>query len=171
MDLVISHHVVLCCQLVCYSLQSYFRLSSWISLWSFFPDKMFLFLYQTPQAPIPRQLNVKVCLSALRLCRLLLYSTHSYALCNIFPFVTHFALLWPSSLPIIVCRPFLNVNTFVRWQKDKYKCTQAGISSAMRHVCQTQTNRTEADLLVWAWHIFSSPSLSLCALLYVFLGV
>lgn len=57
-DLVISHHVVLCCQLVCYSVRSHFCLSSWISLWSsFFWQDVFIPFYQPPtpppQAPIP----------------------------------------------------------------------------------------------------------------------
>lgn len=77
-----------------------------------FLTRCFYSLTKHPQAPIPRHLNVKVCLSALLLCRLLLYRTHSCALSNIVPFVTHFAMLLQSSLPIIVRRPFLNCQHF-----------------------------------------------------------
>lgn len=109
MDLVFFHHVVLCRQLdsvIQCSLVFACRLEFHSSLVFVFLRDVFI--------PLPRlfppfvtQYNVKVFLSAFLLCWHLLYSTYSYALSNIFPFVRLSATLLQPSIPIIVHRPFL----------------------------------------------------------------
>lgn len=103
------HHVVLCRQLdsvIQCSLVFACRLEFHSSLVFVFLRDVFI--------PLPRlfppfvtQYNVKVFLSAFLLCWHLLYSTYSYALSNIFPFVRLSATLLQPSIPIIVHRPFL----------------------------------------------------------------